>query len=57
MHVEEPKCAVKDALEREELFWSRYKSYLQILEGEAEQYRADVYEEDRNASDETRTSE
>uniref|UniRef100_UPI00404A5BF4 ribosome small subunit-dependent GTPase A n=1 Tax=Flavobacterium sp. TaxID=239 RepID=UPI00404A5BF4 len=57
LHKEEPKCAVKDALEKEELFWSRYKSYLQILEGEPEQYRADVYEEDRIASDETRTSE
>ena len=57
LHKEEPKCAVKDALEKEELSWSRYKSYLQILEGEDEQYRADVYEEDRIASDETRTSE
>jgi len=43
LHIEEPKCAVKDALENEEIAWSRYKSYLQILEGEEEHYRKDVY--------------
>ena len=43
LHVEEPKCAVKDALEHEKIAWSRYKSYLQILEGEEEHYRKDVY--------------
>ena len=43
LHKEEPKCAVKDALENEEIAWSRYKSYLQILEGEEEHYRKDVY--------------
>ena len=46
MHVEEPKCAVKDALEHEEIAWSRYKSYLQILEGEEEHYRKDVYDKE-----------
>lgn len=44
LHVEEPKCAVKDALESEDIAWSRYKSYLQILEGEEEHYRKDVYD-------------
>ena len=44
LHVEEPKCAVKDALEHEKIAWSRYKSYLQILEGEEEHYRKDVYD-------------
>tara|TARA_R110002049_G_scaffold27897_8_gene95600 strand:- start:876 stop:1814 length:939 start_codon:yes stop_codon:yes gene_type:complete len=34
LHLEEPKCAVKDALERNEIPWSRYDSYVQILEGE-----------------------
>lgn len=34
LHIEEPKCAVKEALENEEVAWSRYRSYLQILEGE-----------------------
>ena len=33
IHVNEPQCAVKDALEDEKISWSRYKSYLQILEG------------------------
>mgnify|MGYP000710381775 FL=1 len=46
LHVEEPKCAVKDALEHEEIAWSRYKSYLQILEGEEEHYRKDVYDKE-----------
>ncbi len=44
IHVNEPQCAVKDALEEEEISWSRYKSYLQILEGEEEHYRTDVWE-------------
>jgi ribosome biogenesis GTPase len=44
IHVNEPQCAVKDALEEETISWSRYKSYLQILEGEEEHYRTDVWE-------------
>ena len=44
IHVNEPQCAVKDALENEEISWSRYKSYLQILEGEEENYRTDIWE-------------
>lgn len=44
MHIEEPKCAVKEGLEQDELAWSRYKSYLQILEGEEEHYRKDIYD-------------
>lgn len=43
IHVEEPKCAVKEALENDVIQWSRYKSYLQILEGEEEHYRKDIY--------------
>ncbi|KIX20831.1 GTPase RsgA [Flavobacterium sp. 316] len=57
LHKEEPHCAVKKALEKDEISWSRYKSYLQILEGDDEHYRADDYAEDRKASDETRKSE
>ncbi len=45
LHKEEPHCAVKDALENDEIAWSRYKSYIQILEGEDEHYRTDIYGE------------
>lgn len=44
MHINEPKCAVKEALEEGKLAWSRYKSYLQILEGEEEHFRKDIYD-------------
>ena len=43
VHVEEPKCAVKEALEEGNIAWSRYKSYLQMLEGEEENYRKDNF--------------
>ncbi len=43
LHVEEPKCAVKKALEKDEIAASRYRSYLQILEGDEQHYRADVW--------------
>lgn len=57
LHKEEPHCAVKNALENDEIAWSRYRSYLQILEGDEEHYRTDIYNDDRIASDETRKSE
>ncbi|NVK52440.1 MAG: ribosome small subunit-dependent GTPase A [Flavobacteriaceae bacterium] len=44
LHLEEPKCAVKEALENEEISFSRYRSYLQIIQGEEEHYRTDVWE-------------
>ncbi len=43
IHINEPNCAVKQALEDEEISWSRYKSYLQIIEGEEENYRTDIW--------------
>ena len=46
MHINEPKCAVKDALEKDVIAYSRYKSYLQILEGEDEHYRTDIWEKE-----------
>lgn len=47
LHVDEPQCAVKEALEEGEIAWSRYKSYLQILEGEDDQhYRIDNYQQE-----------
>ena len=54
LHKDEPKCAVKDALEKDEIAWSRYNSYLKILVGDDENYRSDIYNDDRIASDETR---
>ena len=45
LHKEEPKCAVKDALDKDEVSFSRYRSYLQILEGDDEHYRTDIWEE------------
>jgi ribosome biogenesis GTPase len=56
LHKEEPNCAIKTALEKDEIAWSRYNSYLKILEGDDENYRTDVYNDDRIASDETRKS-
>ncbi len=44
LHINEPKCAVKKALENNEIAESRYKNYLQILEEEKENYRTDYYE-------------
>lgn len=47
LHKDEPHCAVKDALENDEISWSRYKSYLQMLDGEDENYRTDIYGDGR----------
>ncbi|WP_370478622.1 ribosome small subunit-dependent GTPase A [Tamlana flava] len=44
LHVNEPKCAVKQALDEGEVEYSRYRSYLQILEGEDENYRTDNWD-------------
>jgi len=44
LHVDEPKCAVKKALENDEIAYSRYRSYLKIIEGEEEHYRTDNYD-------------
>ncbi len=57
LHKDEPKCAVKEALEKDEISWSRYNSYLKILEGDDETYRTDIYNADRIASDETRNKQ
>ncbi len=45
IHTDEPKCAVKKALEEEEVAWSRYNSYLQMIRGEDENYRVDIHDE------------
>ncbi|RVT73151.1 ribosome small subunit-dependent GTPase A [Flavobacterium sufflavum] len=54
LHKEEPKCAIKEALEKEEISWSRYNSYLKLLEGDDEHYRTDIYDDDRKNSDKSR---
>ena len=43
LHIEEPKCAVKKALEAGQLSVSRYESYRKMLEDENENYRSDSY--------------
>jgi ribosome biogenesis GTPase len=48
LHKDEPHCAVKDALDNDEVAWSRYRSYIQMLEGDDEHYRSDIYGEERN---------
>ena len=50
IHTKEPHCAVKNALEEDKISWSRYKSYLQILNGEEEKehFRTDIWNEEEN---------
>ena len=43
LHLNEPQCAVKDALENEEVSWSRYRSYVQMVTVEDENYRIDIH--------------
>lgn len=57
LHKEEPKCAVKEALEKDEISWTRYNSYLKILEGDDEHYRTDDYANERAESDENRNKQ
>ncbi|MFS4417873.1 ribosome small subunit-dependent GTPase A [Maribacter sp. 2307ULW6-5] len=45
LHLEEPKCAVKAALETGQMAQSRYRSYVQMVMGEDENYRVDPYGE------------
>ncbi|WP_055448023.1 ribosome small subunit-dependent GTPase A [Lacinutrix mariniflava] len=46
LHIEEPKCAVKDALGKDEIAASRYKSYVQIIEGDDQHYRTDIWDKE-----------
>lgn len=43
LHINEPKCAIKEAVENGEIAASRYNSYLQMVEGDDEHYRVDIY--------------
>ena len=42
-HIDEPKCAIKAGLEDDSIAPSRYFSYRQILKGEEEHFRQDIY--------------
>jgi len=44
LHLEEPKCAIKNAVETGKIAYSRYRTYVQIIEGEQEHYRTDIWE-------------
>jgi ribosome biogenesis GTPase len=44
LHINEPKCAVKLALENREIAPSRYKNYLNMLEQDDESFRINRYE-------------
>ena len=44
-HLKEPQCAVKMALENNTIAASRYKSYIQMMEGDTSTYRLDNYED------------
>tara|TARA_B100000925_G_scaffold270416_1_gene232862 strand:+ start:655 stop:1596 length:942 start_codon:yes stop_codon:yes gene_type:complete len=44
LHIDEPKCAVKLAVESGDIASSRYKSYTQILDGDNQHFRTDFWE-------------
>lgn len=43
LHINEPNCAIINAVEAGEIAFSRYKSYLQMVAGDQENYRVDIY--------------
>ena len=45
LHLDEPGCAVKQALEEGKIAWSRYRSYVQMVTGEEDTYRMDPKDE------------
>jgi ribosome biogenesis GTPase len=45
LHIDEPHCAVKEALDENRIALSRYRSYIQMMEGEDEHYRVNNYSE------------
>ncbi|MCF6350715.1 MAG: ribosome small subunit-dependent GTPase A [Flavobacteriaceae bacterium] len=44
LHLKEPKCAIKKAVENGEIATSRYRNYLQIINGKSEHYRVSDFE-------------
>jgi ribosome biogenesis GTPase len=47
-------CCERSIRKDDEIAWSRYNSYLKLLEGDDENYRTDIHNEDRAISDENR---
>ncbi len=47
LHKDEPHCAVKEALDKDEIAWSRYNSYLKMIEGDDTHYRKDIHSVDK----------
>lgn len=43
LHIEEPKCAVKIAVENDEIALTRYESYVQLIHGENDHHRVDKF--------------
>jgi ribosome biogenesis GTPase len=43
LHINEPHCAVKKALEKEEIHVPRYESYLTLMENDESPYRISKY--------------
>ena len=39
LHLDEPGCAVRSAVEKGEIAFLRYKSYLNIMDGDDRKYR------------------
>jgi ribosome biogenesis GTPase len=50
LHLDEPHCAIKKALENDGLFPSRYESYLKILSGDEDQHRHDHFSQEKAES-------
>ena len=44
LHLNEPQCAVKDGLGTGEIAQSRYRSYVQMVMGDEDTYRMDIFE-------------
>jgi ribosome biogenesis GTPase len=45
LHLDEPHCAVKDALEEGQIAESRYRSYVQMISEDRDTYRQDSFQE------------
>jgi ribosome biogenesis GTPase len=45
LHLEEPKCAVRDAVEEGQIAWTRYRNYVQMVTEEEDTYRTDDFAE------------